>query len=538
MPRLTSVGHFLDQRGWARFSLVFLIILILKGNTLFQRPIWDTAMGLFPSALTLAENGFDLVELLGMPAFEEGGPKVHSTSPVTLATAVVLRISGGGPRGLLILHLLHFAGAALALLALFRLARPVFGSGTAVLLCASVLLHPTFSTQVGYLYLEMPLFLFTVLALLAWTERRFWPAVLWATLAYATKQTGIIVPATLAAAMLMERHPLAEKAKRVGQIIAPPVLWTVVFAVLGRLAVSRSDDYAFLPSLDAVFGGIGSYLARFLLNVPDLFVYIVAFFVAGVVFARPIFGALRAEPVEPSTRGREHQELLVLGYSGVLIVFFILLFMVVLPVAVGFTIVLPRYYVVILPFLLLWLGCGVKRLLGSRLDSPAVVCFLILSGFFALNTNGALYPIDIDTEGPGNDPALTERSNAYRRLLALEIDAIEALEALPDGLPVYYGHYEHYLFEYPGLGYSSGPLSNGHNFSVESLVDLIRGEPMPPCVYVLLNYPWLGGEKILGLIRFAETTPGFSAEVVQEFRDGRYVIILARIRRGDSDCPV
>jgi len=70
------------------------------------------------------------------------------------------------------------------------------------------------------------------------------------------------------------------------------------------------------------------------------------------------------------------------------------------------------------------------------------------------------------------------------------------------------------------------------------LAELIGEEPMPPCVYVLFNYPWLGGEKILGLIRFAETTPGLSAEVVREFRDGRYVIILARIQSGDADCPV
>ena len=165
MPRLTSVTHILGQSGWARFSLVFLIILVLKWNTLLQPPVWDTAMGLFPPALTLAENGFDLLELLGMPGYEEGGPNAHSTSLVTLATAVVLWTSGGGTRGFLILHLLHFAGAALALLTLFRLVRPMFGGVTTLLLCASVLLHPVFSTQVGYLYTEMPLFLFTVLAL-------------------------------------------------------------------------------------------------------------------------------------------------------------------------------------------------------------------------------------------------------------------------------------------------------------------------------------------------------------------------------------
>ncbi len=457
---------------------------------------------------------------------------------VALATAWVLWISGGGTRGFLILHLLHFAGAAVALLTLYRLARPLFGRVATLLLGSCVLLHPVFSTQVGYLYLEMPLFPLTVLALLAWIERRFWPAVMWATLAYATKETGIIVPATFVLATLIERRDLLEKVRRIVRIVAFPAVWTAGVFLLSRIAVSQAEDFAFLPSHDAVFGGIGQYLVRFLLNVPDLPVFIAAFFVTAIVLCVPIFKALRSEPLDSAARTPEHQQLLVLGYSGVLIVLCILLFMVVLPVAAGFTVVLPRYYVMILPFLLLWVGYGMKRLLGRRLTSPAAVCFVLLAAFFALNTSGALYPLDIDTEGPGNDPALTERSAAYRRLQALEVAAIHALEALPSGVPVYYGHYEHYLLAFPGLGYSSGPLSNGHNFSVESLAELIRGEPMPPCVYVLYNYPWLGGEKILGLIRFAEMTPGLSADVVREFRDGRYVIILARIRSGDADCPV
>ena len=527
----------LQRQGWARFSLVFLLILVLKQDTLLQPPVWDTAMGLFPPALTLASNGFDLLELLAMPGYEDGGPNVASTSLITLATAVVLWTTGGGTRAFLILHLLHFAVAALALLTLFRLARPVFGNAGTALLCVSALLHPTFSAQVGYLYMEVPLFLFTVLALLAWTDRRFWPAVLWTTLAYATKQAGIIVPATLALATLIERRSPSEKTKRVAQILVFPVLWTATVALLSRIAVSRSEDFEFLPSFDAVFGGIGQYLVRFLLNVPDLLVFFVLFLVTAIVFLVPVFGALRSEPLDPGTRTQEHQGLLVLGYSGVLIIFFVLLFMVALPVVAGFTVVLPRYYVSILPFLLLWVGYGAKRLLAHHLTSPAAVCFIILSAFFALNSSGALYPLDIDTEGPGNDPPLTERSNAYRRLLALEVEAIRALEMLPQGTEVYYGHYEHYLLQYPELGYASGPLSNGHNFSVESLADLIRGESMPPCIYALFNYPWLGGEKILGLLNFAVSTPELSVDAVQEFRDGRYVIILVRIRSGEADCP-
>jgi hypothetical protein len=51
-------------------------------------------MGLFPAAITLADNGFDVVELPGMPDYFEGGPNTHSTSPVTFATSVVLRAPG------------------------------------------------------------------------------------------------------------------------------------------------------------------------------------------------------------------------------------------------------------------------------------------------------------------------------------------------------------------------------------------------------------------------------------------------------------
>ncbi len=96
---------------------------------------------------------------------------------------------------------------------------------------------------------------------------------------------------------------------------------------------------------------------------------------------------------------------------------------------------------------------------------------------------------------------------------------------------------EHYLFNYPGLGYADAPLSNGHNFWVESLAELIRGEPMPPCIYALYNYPWLGGENVRGLIRYTFVDEELSSEIVLEFRDGRYTIILVRIRKDSAVCP-
>ena len=101
-----------------------------------------------------------------------------------------------------------------------------------------------------------------------------------------------------------------------------------------------------------------------------------------------------------------------LGHSGVLITFFVLLFTVALPVVVGYTVVLPRYYVVILPFLLLWVGYAVKRLVGHRPTSAPVVCFALLSMFFALNSNGVFYPLHINTEGPAEARGSPRRTSA------------------------------------------------------------------------------------------------------------------------------
>ena len=530
--------RLLEEHAGVQFLAALALVVGLKWHTLLEPPVWDAAMGLFPAALTLSANGFDLLEVLAMPGYLEGGPNTHSASLVTLLTALVLRVTGGGgPTSFMVLHLLHFSAAAYALVVLYSFSKPVLGRVSTPLFCLAALLFPLFSVQVGHLYLEVPLFLCAVSALHAWTDGRFWPAVLWATAALAVKETGIIVPATLGVAALLEDREARLKVKRMALVMAPPFLLAISTWLLTRMAAAGSPDAPRTPSLEDLLQGLPHYLDRFLLNVPDLLVFIAVFVVAVSVFGPRVFRTLRSEPTASEDRDPQSRAQLVLGYSGMLIVLFFLLFLVALPVLFEFTIVLPRYYAVIAPFLLLWLGYAVERALSPRLPSATPICFVLLSAFFAVNSSGALYPLDIDTEGPGNDPPLTERSNAYRRLLALEIQAVRALQELPEGTPVYYGHYEHYLFNYAGLGFANTPLSNGHNFWVESLAELIREEPMPPCIYALYNYPWLGGEKIRGLIGYADVDDDLSGEIVEEFRDGRYSLVLARIQKDGAVCP-
>lgn len=520
----------------AQFLVAFAVILVLKWGTLTQPPVWDSTMGLFPAAITLATNGFDVLGLLRMPGFLEGGPNTHSLSVVTLGTAVVLNTTGGGTTGFVVLHLLHFALAAAALVALLHFAQPVLGLGASAVLCLSVLLFPVFSTQVGYLYFEIPLFLCAILSLLAWSNRRFWPAVLWATLAFWVKETGIIVPAALAMATLLESRPLAEKLERVGQVAFPAVLFVGATSLLNRLASAGSEDLVLLPSIETG-AGVWHYLDRFLLGVPDLFALIVLFLAGALYWGPSIARALQVR--ESSVQGAEadgQEALRVMGYSSLLILSFLLLFLLFLPVATGFTEVLTRYYVVIIPFLLLWFGYGAKRLLVGRVSSPAAVALSVLCGFFALNGGGVFYPLDVDTDAPGNDPSLTERSNAYRRLLALEVEATRHLATLPETAQIYYGHPEHYLFNYPAMGYVDAPLANGHNLFLEGLPK--DPQALPACLYMLYNYGWLGGELMRILIQYASVQEGVSTEVIEEFSDGRYKISLIRYRRGEADCPV
>lgn len=532
---LKKIRQAVQQSAMVQFVLAFAAILALEWACLTHGPVWDTAMGLFPAAFTLAESGFDLLGLLGMPAYQAGGPNAHSTSSVTLLTAVVWMVSGGGTRAFVMLHLLHFGAAAAGLTALYRYARPVFSPGAGALLCVSVLLFPVFLVQVGYLYLEIPLFLCAVSALLAWVRGRFWPAALWAAVAFTVKQTGIIVSATLVAAVLLQRRRFRERVWMAARIAMLPVLW---WAATMMLRSAATGDLEVVRSFEGHFSSLLHYVGRFLFNVPDLLLLVVFFLLVAPAGAAAAVRTLRREPLPPGERSRDQEGAVSVALSGVLVLAFLILFLVVLPVAADFTIVLPRYLVVIVPFLLLWLGFVVKRLLGGRRDLPASLVFALLAVFFALNHDGRFYPSDVDIEGPGNNHALAERSHAYLRLDGIQREAMAYLETLPQEALVYYGHYEHFLFSYPGLGYARKPLPNGHNLYIHPPTSVLDDPSAVTCLYVLYNYPWLGGAWAGRLVQMADSEERLSREVVQEFRDGRYVIYLIRIENADADCAV
>jgi hypothetical protein len=105
----------LDSSIVFHIILTFCIIFILKWQVLNQPPVWDTAFSVFPAAITLTETNFDLLNLLKMPSYNEGGPNVHANSIITIITAVMISLFGKTKVLLPVLHIIHFIIAAIGL---------------------------------------------------------------------------------------------------------------------------------------------------------------------------------------------------------------------------------------------------------------------------------------------------------------------------------------------------------------------------------------------------------------------------------------
>ena len=141
----------LDSIIAAQIILAFCIIFILKWQVLKQPPVWDTAFSVFPAAITLSENGYDLLNLLKMPAYYDGGPNVHAHSIITIITAVMISLFGKTKVLFPVLHIIHFIIAAIGLTYFYRFCIPIFEKKLSFLLTLTILVYPPFLTQAGYL---------------------------------------------------------------------------------------------------------------------------------------------------------------------------------------------------------------------------------------------------------------------------------------------------------------------------------------------------------------------------------------------------
>jgi len=495
--------------GLGIFAGFLVLVVVGLHPTLVQPPVWDTTMGLFPGAIVLSENGFDLPDLLSRPAWARGGPSIHPFSLPTWLTALALRAIPDDAVLRVVLHGVHFAVAAFTLLGTFRLAGLVLGPGLALALSATLFLFPLFQVQAGYLYTEMPLAACTVWAVLEATRRRWGRAVAWSALACFVKEPGVVVAVALALAAALQRDVPRARWGRVAILAAAPALF-VALQVGFALPVESATGFEPSP--------YGVYLAdvfRKLAMVPDLAALLAVAALAAGVHGRDTWHALRGERSQDDSaaRARALCVLILAAFAG---------FYALVPLTGVEVYVLPRYYVQIAPLVLLLVTSLALRLGGSR---AVALLLALLAILFAVNRSGRLYP-----EVPGNEFSLAERSVEYRDLLAVQRQLLDAAFELPGDLPVFYGLPEHFLLSYPRMGYAPGPLPQGRCIWLEPHWLRARLDDFPDRFAILYNFVGYGGKAFQSLLRQARADPSRRVEATV-FSSGRYRTLLFQVTR-------
>lgn len=512
----------LAARPRALFVVSLVLILALKWPALVQPPVWDEAASVFPAAITLVRSGFDFGALAGLPGYAQGGPNCHAFSLVTWYTACVLALTGGGTLAWVILHAVQFVMGALFLTVLLLLARPLVGAPVALVVAAAAFCQPMIGVQFGYMYLEVPMLALSTAAFLAYARGRYGVTAVLITLAVWCKETGVIAAGALILAPLVE-GPRWRPAMRRAALLA-----------VGPLAVMACNMLIFVPAAPPRALGVLQSITftlrltrnTYLQYVPDVFLCAAGGLLLALVMlpaACRELGAGRpdaAAAADDEARARRRTRFL----AAATVVLFCGFHFIAVPIQVGDFAFLPRYLVQLLPFAFLLFAGGARRLFSER---ATVMTGLLVVGLFLANRSGWLYgyqkiPFD-------NAFGLAERSEEYLDAYLAQRDGVRALAALPPEVPLFYSLPEHYLLQYPEMGYAPGPLAQGHCLFHEAPYNRPKLQDFPPQFYLFYFYPWLGGQQARHVAAQAQQSPDHRLEEVAVYRHGRYYSVIMRV---------
>lgn len=486
-------------------AMMALLILVSKWSVLDQPPVWDGSMSVFPGAITLAHNDLDLAALLREPSYYLGGPTAHALSPVTWFTALVYWLVGDRPHIVLpVVHLVHFVIGAVAMTALWRIAKVLLGALPALAVVGVLFLFPPLFVQLGYMYLELPVLASTALAVDAWIRGRIGRTSIWATVASLIKPTGAIVAGALTLSTLLGVGAWRGKLSKAGLLLGGPLLVAAL-------------TFALRPHGIASFGRLRTNVI-YLTAVPDLAVLLVLFLFLSI-FWRPWRGAigLLVPPLEesPDPQAARAQ----LAFASLFITFFTF-FLLLVPLGRAVS-VLPRYYLQIFPFVWLGLAAMLKPRISPRLSAALLV---VMAAVFLANQSGRLYP-----NNTINNFAIIERSMAYRDLLELQSQGAEELSARAAEAPVFYDLALHFKLRYPEMGYKATRPVNGHCLLNQPPYQAGRLQDFPESFFLLHEYPWLGGETAGRVASQAMSDPSRIVDF-EQLQAGEFTSGLIRVR--------
>ena len=485
---LSMWNTYIVRSSWTVFVTFLVIVFAVKWPTLNQIPVWDSAMSVFPAAITITEQG---VGVFDQDPYLLGGPNVHASSIITWLTAAVLATTDSPFPAL---HVFQFVMTAGAFAGVWVLIKPWMGPHLALGVAVAGLLIPIVRTQAGYMYLEIPILFATVWAIYHWTRGHLWIAGWFALLAVLVKPTGVVVGAGLFLATLAISRTEPQLLLRLAWY-GSSIIVVLGHSILGGISPDIGSRSTLMSSI-AIF-----------LRVTDVVVLVALMIIAGIAQL-----ATRARRPDSQVRF----EIAVISITVVLAA------VAVFTVSTGWP-WLPRYLTMLLP---LWLALLVGWI-RERSTGVAWTLIAVAIVFSIINASGTFYP-DNDLE----HFSLIERSDAYLGMLSLQLLAASRLSELPPEVPIYYDLPTHFHSTYPTLGYFDTSLSQGVRIRNDGGgLDI---DNFPDEFFLYFEYDWLGGEHIMSVWDQAESS-AVHVVAVERLMSQQFESFIVHVTRQTDD---
>lgn len=419
-------------------------------------PIWDATSGVFAPAVYLYESGYDMSGLLKEPGYLSAGPNVHSLGLPAHFTYLIMQLSVGNPKVYLpALHMIHFALAAITLMLTFRIAMMRMGGAVSALLAILLLFTPSFGVQVSYVHSPMIGATCTILAIWFWASRRYGWMVTFVFLACLVKSFSISLVACLMLLMLLESsRSLAQRLAWAGSLLGISAFVEVTKTLVDDRSAERSTDlFLYLES-------VYSYLIK----TPDIFFLVLMSIIIPFTFLvtnRLLSLQAAVGWVEKQANGDSDQRLWLAVYMMPLTFFG---FILAVPITYPAFIPLIRYYVWILPYMVLGTVYSIylllarvkvqrtQRTLRSQRRLGAITLLVVVIVFTSLNRYGEFYPHGLR---PYSSFSIVERSYEYLDFYNIQKAALNSAAESHQGMPVFVTRGEFYALSSPMMGYVS-----------------------------------------------------------------------------------
>lgn len=397
--------RFLATTSLKRFWLAVLLFLIATRFEVLFFPVYggDAITGPLTEAIWLTEHHFNYANLARQPGYVLGGPKVYLLSIYPSFLALQMTVLKNPKVFFFVNHLAVFALSS-GITALFReLLRRHFRHDIALLVPLTLLATPLFTGQTEMINMEMPCLFFIFLSCYSAIGQRFGWAGVFAVLAALIKGTGMIACAGALGLMFLsyffsQRHRFSLKL-----LILSAIILTVT------LVLFYGSSQVIKPSYSV---GFMKFMAGVVLNTYIFYVFLAAF----AVFLTQGFIQWRRSRLSGAAflSDRIENQDPALGFF-VYGIMWIALFM-------NYTLLCPRYKLLIYPFLVFAVFYGLDVFIKNKLwvRNALIITIGILSlgsyGLFERN-RGSFQYIELD------------RSLEYRNVLFRDMLLCNTIES-------------------------------------------------------------------------------------------------------------